>query len=68
MSENHCDKCKGFTSCLDAVLDNKACKCIHFGELKANVDDVVDKINSVCTLGPLSIEEINALIYHANKR
>jgi len=68
MNENCCNKCKGFTTCLGAALDNDACRCIHFGEFKASVDEAVDRLNGIGIINLLSIEEVKSLIYHTNKR
>ncbi len=67
MIENSCSNCKGYTKCLNAALDNNACRCVYIGELKANVKEATDKLSSIGTTNLLDAEEIKAFIYYVNK-
>lgn len=57
-----CYSCLAFSQCLSYVLDGFQSQCIHFGFLKRQVDECVEKINSVGLVNPLSPEEVKSLI------
>lgn len=60
--DSDCFNCPAFSQCLSYVLDNLPSKCIHSGFLKRQVDECVEKINSVGLVNPLSPEEVKSLI------
>lgn len=63
-----CFNCPAFSQCLSYILDNLPSKCIHFGFLKRQVDECVEKINSVGLVNPLSPEEVKSLIEFSSTR
>lgn len=63
-----CYSCLAFPQCLSYILDNLPSKCIHFGFLKRQVDECVEKINSVGLVNPLSPEEVKSLIEFSSTR
>ncbi len=63
-----CYSCLAFSQCLSYVFDNLPSKCIHFGLLKRQVDECVEKINSVGLVNPLFPEEVKSLIEFSSTR
>lgn len=59
----NCFKCQTFERCLSGVLENLEIKCIYFGCLRAQVNETVDRLNSIGTVCPLSTDEVKALVY-----
>lgn len=67
-SDPDCFNCPAFSKCLSYAIDSLQSKCIHFGWFKGQVDECVEKINSVGLVNPLSPEEIKNLIYFTSTR
>lgn len=61
-----CFNCPAFSQCLSCVFDNLPSKCIHSGWFKGQVDECVERINSVGLVNQLSPEEVKSLIEFAS--
>lgn len=57
-----CYNCIDFNKCLNNALENISVRCLDFGELKVQVDRIVDKINSIGLSPPWSKGMIKSFI------
>lgn len=46
-NEPNCCRCPSFKRCLPAVFENLKIRCLHYGWLRTQVNESVDKLNSI---------------------
>lgn len=63
-----CAKCNSYRTCIKAALNGTLMRCIYFGKIKFEVEEAVNKFNSVPEEYRLSREEIEQLIYETTRK
>lgn len=63
-----CAKCNSYRTCIKAALNGTLMRCICFGKIKSEVEEAVNKFNSIPEEYRLSREEIEQLIYETTRK
>jgi len=61
-----CSECNALDRCIDSAFDNDAIRCINFGKLKTEIDEVADELNSIGAPYPFDKQEIKNIIFKYN--
>lgn len=63
-----CAKCNSYRTCIKAAPNGTLIRCICFGKIKSEVEEAVNKFNSIPEEYRLSREEIEQLIYETTRK
>ena len=63
-----CAKCNSYRTCIKAALNGTLVRCICFGKIKSEVEEAVNKFNSIPEEYRLSREEIEQLIFETTRK
>ena len=67
-AQRDCAKCNSYRTCIKAALNGTLIRCICFGKIKSEVEEAVNKFNSIPEEYRLSREEIEQLIYETTRK